>query len=119
MRWSLQRPALGAVVALAFVASAVGPCHCLLDAASCHREAQAADAHACCEEPAGVQAVSDECCETSPSLVVASTDVPEVVPPTPQTGPVASLLSSERWTPVASVRPLPPLSLERTTVLLI
>jgi hypothetical protein len=119
----MERTAYGKVLAgfaaLALTVSALGPCHCLVGAAACHREAQEADAHACCEDPPGVQAVADECCDTAPVLVVAHTDVPEVAPPTLQAGPVADLLPSERSTDVAAVRTPPPVPLDQKTVLLI
>jgi hypothetical protein len=63
--------------------------------------------------------VADECCDTSFDLVVASTDVPEVAPPTflaSANGPVHPVARS---TPAPTVLALPPPSLERTTVLLI
>jgi hypothetical protein len=110
---------VGGFAALALVVSATGPCHCLLDAAGCHQEAQESDAHACCEKPAGVQAAANDCCDSSPELVVASTGVPEVAPPTLQTSAVSPALRGEQSTPVAAARTLPPLSLDRTTVLLI
>jgi hypothetical protein len=76
------------------------------------------DAHACCEKPAGIQASADECCN-SPDLVVASTDVPEVSPPTLQAGPAGHVLPGERSVLVTAASPLPPPALSRTTVLLI
>jgi len=63
--------------------------------------------------------VADECCDAGPDLVLASTDVPEVAPPTLQTRAVSPVLPGEHTTPVAAVRTLPPLPLDRTTVLLI
>jgi hypothetical protein len=119
MSWTARRTVLAGLAAFALAVSAVGPCHCLLSAAACHREVQEPDAHACCDSPSGLQAVADECCDSSPELVMASTDVPEVAPPSLLTGVVGPVHPGERSTPVAAVRtPLPP-SLDRTTVLLI
>ena len=119
MRRSLRRAALGGVVALALAVSAIGPCQCLLSTAACHRQAQEADAHACCEKPAGVQAVADECCDTSPDLVLASTDVPEVAPPTLQTGHIGHVLPGQSSMSVDATQAPPPHPPDRTTVLLI
>jgi len=91
----------------------------MLDAASCHREAREADAHACCEEPAGVQAVSEECCDATPEFVVASQDVSKVAPPAFQVAHIPSTYPSVRASVVTTARSLPPLPLDRTTVLLI
>ena len=110
---------LAGVAALALTAGAVGPCACMLDAASCHREAREADAHSCCEEPAGVQAVSAECCDATADVVVASPDVSKVTPPNVQVAHTASTYPSVRVEIVAAVRSLPPLPLDRTTILLI
>jgi hypothetical protein len=109
----------GGFAALALLMSATGPCHCLLDAAACHREAQEPDAHACCEKPAGVQASADECCGSSPELVAASTDVPEVAPPTLQARTASPVLPGAQSMPAAAARTLLPPSLDRSTVLLI
>ena len=111
--------AFAGLVALALGVSAVGPCHCLAGVTACHREAQEADAHACCEKPAGVQASADECCDSSPELVAASTDVPEVAPPTLQTSTASPALPGAQSMPAAAARRLPPPSLDRSTVLLI
>ncbi len=118
MHRSARKTALAGLAALALAVSAVGPCHCLLSTAACHQTREA-DAHACCEKPVGVQAVSDECCDSSPALVVASTDVPEVAPPSLQASLPGAVLPGERSAPVAVVRTPPPLALDRTTVLLI
>jgi hypothetical protein len=119
MRGTVRRAALGSLVALALVASALGPCHCVLTGGACHQERPEADAHACCEKPTGVQAAADECCDDAPELVLASTDVPEVARPALQAGPVALEGPANRSVPVADVRLFPPPSLDRTTVLLI
>jgi hypothetical protein len=119
MRRSLRRAGLGGFVALALAVSAIGPCQCLLSTAACHGEAQEADAHACCEKPAGVQAVADECCEIGPELVVASTDVPEVAPPTLQTGHIGHVLPGESSMSVDATQAPAPHPPDRTTVLLI
>jgi hypothetical protein len=107
------------LAALALAASALGPCRCLADADACHREAAESDAHSCCEKPTGVQVVADECCEASPGIVAASTEVPEVAPPSLRTSAIAGPLPIERSAPAATVRTPPPLSLDRTAVLLI
>jgi hypothetical protein len=91
----------------------------LLDAAACHQETQESDAHACCEEPPGVQAVADECCDSSPNLVLASTDVREIAPPTVQASHVEHVPSAKKTKPVAPGPASPSPSLDRTTVLLI
>jgi hypothetical protein len=111
---------LAGMASLALAASAVGLCPCVLDAAECHREARQADAHACCEEPAGVQAMSEECCvDATPEPVVASQDVSRVTPPALQVAHTPSTDPSPRTAVVIAVRSLPPLPLDRTTVLLI
>jgi len=107
------------VAALALAAGAIGPCPCMLDAASCHRETREADAHSCCEEPVGVQAVSEECCDATADVVVACPDVSKVTPPNVQGAHAASTYPRVRVEIVAAVRSLPPLSLDRTTILLI
>lgn len=119
----MERGSLKAVLAgvatLALAASAVGPCPCVLNAAECHREAREADAHACCEEPAGVQAASEGCCDATRELVVASQVVSKVTPPTLQVAHIPSTYPSVRAAVVTIARSLPPLPLDRTTVLLI
>jgi hypothetical protein len=119
MWWRSFRPALGALTALALAVSAVGPCHCLVSDNACHQEAPEADAHGCCEKPAGVQAAADECCDTSPELLVAATDVRQVTPPSPEASPAGPVFAGERSVSVPAVRALAPPSLDRTTVLLI
>ena len=119
MSQTTRRTVLAGLAALALAVSAIGPCHCLVNAGACHREEQKVDAHACCEKPAGVQAVADECCDSSADLVLASTDVPEVAPPTLQTSHVGNGLTGEQSMPVAAVRMPPSPQLDRTTVLLI
>ena len=119
MSRGFRTTATAGLAALALAMSAMGPCHCFLSPAACHRDAAEADAHACCEKPTGVQAVADECCDDAPELVLASTDVPEVAPPSLQAGPVALERPANRSVPVADVRLFPPPSLDRTTVLLI
>jgi len=114
-----RRAAFAGLVALALAVSAIGPCHCLVNAGACHREAQEADAHACCEKPTGVQAVGDECCGDAPELVLASTDVPEVAPPTLQSGHAVPALVTGRAQPVDVTHTPPPHPPDRTTVLLI
>ena len=111
---------LAGLAALALVLSAVGPCHCLLSATACQSETREVDDHACCEKPAGVQAVADECCDGAPELVLASTDVPEVAAPVLQTDHVALCSAAACASPMpdASVAP-PPHPPDRTTVLLI
>jgi hypothetical protein len=113
-----RRAALAGLAALALAVSVIGPCHCVLNGGACQRETQQAGAHACCEKPTGVQAAADECCDSSPGLVVASTDVPKVAPPVLQVRSIVPA-PTEHTTPAATVRTLPPPSLERTTVLLI
>lgn len=108
---------LAGVAALALATSAVGPCHCVLTAAACHSEAREAEAHGCCEESAGVQAVSEECCDATPELVVASPDVSKVTPHSFQLAHTPSTYPSVRSAVVASARSLPPLTLDRTTIL--
>ncbi len=110
---------LAGVAALALAASAVGPCPCVLSAAECHREVQEADAHACCEERAGVQAVSEECCDATPELLVASLDTSRVTPPIVEVAHTPVTHPSVRAAVVITARSLPPLPLDRTTVLLI
>lgn len=119
MRRVVHRAALGSLVALALVASAIGPCHCVLNGGACHQERPEADGHACCEKPAGVQDAAHECCDDDPELVLASTDVPEVARPALQAGPAALEGPVNRSAPTADVRLFPPPSLDRTTVLLI
>jgi hypothetical protein len=119
MTRTARRTALAGLVALALAVSAVGPCLCFLNVASCHGEVPEADAHACCEKPAGVQAVADGCCDGSPSLVFASTEVPEVTPPTFQDSHIGHVPLAQKSTPVAAVPASPSPSLDRTTVLLI
>ena len=114
-----RRAAIATLVALALAVSALGPCDCL-STAGCHGEAQQADAHACCEKPAGVQAVTgDECCDDSPELVLVSTDVPEVAPPTLQGGVAVPALVTGRALSVDVIHAPPPHPPDRTTVLLI
>ncbi len=109
---------LAGVAALALAVSAVGPCRCVLNAAECHREARKADAHGCCEGPAGLQAVAQQCCDATPDLVVASPDVSKVTPPTFQVAHTPSTSPSVRAAVLTTARGLP-LLLDRTTVLLI
>ena len=118
MRPHVGRKALAGLAALALSVSVVGPCRCLLSVAACHREAREADPHACCEKPAGVRAVADECCDSSP-VPVAATDVREVSPPTLLTSVLAPRRHDQQLVPVASVAARPPLPLDRNTVLLI
>jgi len=113
-----RRAAFAVLVALALAVSALGPCDCL-STAGCHREAQQADAHPCCEKPAGVQAVADECCDDAPELVLASTEVPEVAPPTQQSCTAAVARSVGQLRSVDSTHAPPPHPPDRTTVLLI
>jgi hypothetical protein len=108
MRRSARRTALAGLAALALAVNAVGLCHCLASAGACHGEAPERDAHACCEKPAGVQAVAHACCDEAPELALASTDVPEVAPPALN----GALLVDATHAPL----PHPP---DRTTVLLI
>jgi hypothetical protein len=114
-----RRTALAGLAALALAVSAVGPCRCFLSTAACHQEAQEADAHGCCEKPAGVQAAANECCDDAPDLVLASTDVPEVAGPALQADHVAPARPSVRATLVAATHAPPPHPPDRTTVLLI
>jgi hypothetical protein len=106
-------------VAFALVVSAIGPCHCLLNDGACHRQTREADAHACCERPAGVQAVAGECCGDTPELVLTSPDVPEVAGPMLQGGHVALALASARAVSADATHAAPPHPPDRTTVLLI
>ena len=110
---------LAGVAALALAASVVGPCPCVLTAAECHREAREADAHACCEEAAGVQAVSEECCDATPDLVVASLNTFKMTPPIFEVAHTPATYPSARASVMTTARSLPPLPLDRTTVLLI
>ncbi len=110
---------LAGVAALALAVSAVGPCPCVLNATECHREAREADAHGCCGGPAGVQAVAEECCDATPDLVVASLDTSKVTPPVLEVAHTPSTYPSVRTAVVTTARSLPPLPLDRTTVLLI
>jgi hypothetical protein len=112
------RAAIATLVALALAVSALGLCDCP-STASCHLEAQQTDAHACCEKPAGVQAVADECCGDAPDLVLASTDVPEVAPPTLQSRTVVVALAVEHARSVDPTHAPPAHPPDRTTVLLI
>jgi hypothetical protein len=115
------RAAFAGLVALALGVSAIGPCHCLGNDGACHREDQEADAHACCEKPAGVKAVADDCCEDAPELALASTDVPEVAPPALRGdhGRAVTAPEIERALLVDVAYAPPPHPRDRTTVLLI
>jgi len=119
MSRSTHRTVLAGLAGLALAVSAIGPCHCLLSDGACQRGAQEADARACCEKPAGVQAAADECCDDAPDLVLASTDVPEVAAPALQVDHVAPAQPSVRATLVAATHAPPPPPPDRTTVLLI
>jgi hypothetical protein len=119
MRRSAGRTVLAGLIALLLGVSALGPCDCLVSAAASHCTMETPDAHPCCETPAGVRALSNECCDCSPELVLASTAVPELAPPLLQAGHVRLLRSGEESMPVAVVRTLQPLPPDRTTVLLI
>lgn len=114
-----RRAALAGLVAFALVVSAIGPCHCLLNDGACQRQARGADAHPCCERPAGVQAVADDCCSDAPGFVLTSPDVPEVAGPMLQGGHVALALASARSVPADATHAAPPHPPDRTTVLLI
>ncbi|MCG6922020.1 MAG: hypothetical protein LJF15_13195 [Acidobacteria bacterium] len=114
-----RRKALAGLTALALAVSAFGPCLCFLNGATCHGEGPESDAHACCEKPIGVQAIGDECCDGSSTLVFASTEVPEVLPPTLQGGHIGHVPPAEQSRPVVAVPAAPSPSLDRTTVLLI
>jgi hypothetical protein len=113
------RTALAGLAALALAVSPFGPCLCFLNGGACHTAVPEANAHACCEKPAGVQAVADACCDDSPELVLASTEIPEVAPPTLLEGHVRETPLVGSSTPVTAVPVRPPPSLDRTTVLLI
>jgi hypothetical protein len=89
------------------------------DGPACHREAQEADAHACCEKPIGVQAESTACCDSDPEPLLISVDVPEVAPPTLHDSPIESSPPAHRFAPFAGSCTFPPPALDRTTVLLI
>jgi len=117
--WSMHRSALAGLMALALGASAVGPCHCLVNAGACHQEAREADAHACCEKPTGVQTVADECCDDAPELVLVSTDVPVLAAPMLQGVHAAMAQAPARAVPVDATHAPPPHPPDRTTVLLI
>jgi hypothetical protein len=119
MAWSRRQTLLAGLVAVALLWSAVGPCLCLFSTDACHRSAKAPDAHSCCQKTTGIQAVADACCEGGSVLVMATPEVPEVVPPALQAGLGAVVRPAGVLQPVAPVRHLPPLPLERTTVLLI
>jgi hypothetical protein len=92
---------------------------CLFSTSACHGAAKASEAHSCCQKTAGIQAVTAACCEGGSVLVMATPEVPEVGPPVQQAGLVRDARPAGVLEPVAPVRPLPPLPLERTTVLLI
>lgn len=79
MRWRANRVALLPLVVLAVLASALAPCRCVFDVAPCH-EAEEQEDHGCCDETAGVQAVSDSCCDEAPEFVATATDVPDAAP---------------------------------------
>jgi hypothetical protein len=111
--------ALAGLAALAVVASAVVPCQCLAEMATCHNEVREASAHACCETPIGMQAVADACCDSDSGPVLVTADVFEVAPPAPQSGVTVSALPGPRSAPVTVPGTLPPPALGRTTVLLI
>jgi hypothetical protein len=119
MRRSARRTALAGLAALALAVNAVGLCHCLASAGACHGEAPERDAHACCEKPAGVQAVAHACCDEAPELALASTDVPEVAPPA-LNGDQAATASRIEWALLVDATHAPlPHPPDRTTVLLI
>jgi hypothetical protein len=119
MQWVKARPVLGILVALALAVSAIGPCHCILNDGACRRGAQEADAHGCCEKPAGVQAAADECCGDAPELVLASTDVPEVAPPALQSRAVVTARATGGIRALDPTHAPPPHPSDRTTILLI
>ncbi len=119
MRTDLRRAALGSLVALALAASAIGPCHCVLNGGACQQERPGADGHACCEKPTGVQAVADDCCDDAPELVLAATEVPEVAPPALQGVHAVTTLAVGRAVPIVATDAPPPHPPDRTTVLLI
>jgi hypothetical protein len=110
---------LAGLAALALAVSAVGPCHCFLGAGPCHEPTREADAHACCEKPAGVQAVADGCCDDAPELILAAPDVPQVAPPAPQGVRGVTFVAAERAVSVGPAHAPPPHPPDRTTVLLI
>jgi hypothetical protein len=119
MRRTAGRTVLAALIALVLGASALGPCDCLVSTAVFHCTMETPDAHACCETPAGVQALSGECCESSPDLVLACTAVPELAAPAHVSSHPRPVFPVEPPASVAVFRTLPPLPFERTTVLLI
>jgi len=110
---------LAGLVAFALGASTLGPCPCLFRPDACHSDTRVAEAHACCKTPTGIQSLSERCCEGGPQLVLASPQVPELSPPVLQSAPLGSLQPDTHTAPVTAVPHLPPLSLDRTTVLLI
>ena len=119
MHRSAGRTVFASLAALALAVSAVGPCHCFLGTGPCHEPTRGAEAHACCQEPAGVQAVADACCGDAPEIIVAATDVPQVAPPSLHGVHGATDLTSERAVSAGPVHAPPPHPPDRTTVLLI
>ena len=118
MRWRANRAALLPLVVLAVLASALAPCRCVLDVAPCH-EAEEREAHACCDETAGVQAVSDSCCDEAPDFVAIATDVPEAAPWELRGSHCTQLPSNARLVSHLLATTPPPVLPDRTTVLLI
>jgi hypothetical protein len=120
MAWSRRQTLLAGLTAVALLSGAAGPCLCLVGDHVCHRTAETRDAHSCCQTPTGTQAaVADDCCEGGCVLVMATTEVPEVGPPVLRSGLPGPVHQNGVRQPVAPVRFLSPLPLERTTVLLI
>jgi hypothetical protein len=119
MAWSRCQTLLAGLVAVALVSGAIGPCVCLLSDHGCHRASETPSTHSCCQKPNGVSAVADGCCEGGSVLVMATTEVPEVGPPVLQSSMIHPVRTHGQLQRVVSVRLLPPLPLERTTVLLI
>jgi hypothetical protein len=107
------------LIALALGTSALGPCLCLFGPHACHCAAEKTEARPCCQTPAGVAAVADRCCDGGSALVMATNEVPEVGPPVLRSDLVAPAPPGEELQHVAPLPHLPPLSLDRTTVLLI
>ena len=116
--WRANRTTLVAFVALAVVSSALAPCRCVLDVASCHA-VEVPDAHGCCDESAGIESVSEDCCDSSLDPFVASTDVPEGTPSELRGFHSTLLTPTTRLVSAFLTHTPPPVLPDRTTVFLI
>jgi hypothetical protein len=119
MRRMKGKAALAGLIALALGVGALGPCLCQFSTHTCDCAAEQPDARSCCQTPTGVVAVADGCCEASSVLAMTASEVPEVGPPVLRSVLPGPVPPDGELQPVAPVRHLPPLPLDRTTVLLI